>query len=163
MLQWTGTFEVSAFTPCQSDTWLIELSEFWMTPGDSITFHVSAKYHHCPTSFTYSPSIQTTLWTKICISAPSPPQKPRTFVTYIRSPLTSNYTIRVSLHWSFPEHPNGQVTSYTLYQAEDLGGPWTRWIVNDRLHRQLPGAKHFHRYYFQVKTHSYNYHYHICT
>ena len=59
------------------------------------------------------------------ISAPSPPQHPRTFVTYSRDPLNViNYQIKVSLYWLPPEHPNGIVTSYIIYKSRSMDGPW---------------------------------------
>ncbi len=86
---------------------------------------------------------------------PSPPQHPRTFVTYSRDPLNViNYQIKVSLYWLPPAHPNGVVTSYVIYRAQDAAGPWDEnaWEPANHIYLSNQSRADPDRvYYFKVR------------
>ena len=104
--------------------------------------------------FTYS--IYSTV-NETFILAPSPPQHPRTFVTYYsRDPFNpNNYQIKVSLYWLPPERPNGIVTSYIIYKTSDIEAPWEHNVwepANNIYLSNQTRADPQRTYYFKVRN-----------
>ena len=83
-------------------------------------------------------------------TAPSVPRDLRAFVTHVRSPLSASYRVQLDIHWSYPEHPNGQISHYFVYISRSPEGVEHRHQVVNKMYFRVGGALPNQTYAFKV-------------